>query len=60
MPVKKSGLGLLNPVTSANKKYPSLQWASTELIQDVKGRGELSNADHLLSLREERIDRQKI
>ena len=36
-PVKKSGLSLLNPVTSANKKYPSFQWASTELIWAVTG-----------------------
>ena len=32
MPVKKSGLGLLNPLTSANEKYLSLKRASTELI----------------------------
>ena len=32
VPVNKSGLDLLNPVTPANKKYLSLQHASIELI----------------------------
>ena len=32
IPEKKSGLGLLNPVTSENEKYPSLKYASMELI----------------------------
>ena len=36
--VNKYGLGLLNPVTSENKKYPILKYASTELIQDVTGK----------------------
>ena len=34
--VKKYGLGLQNPVTSANDKFLSSQHESTELIKDVK------------------------
>ena len=56
MPVKKSGLGLLNPVTSTNKKYLSVQRASTELIWSVTGEGAFYNANHLLVPREERND----
>ena len=50
MPVKKSGLGLLNPVMSAKEKYISYQRGSAKLIWAVTGEGELSNADHLLAL----------
>ena len=39
MLINKSGSGLLNPVTSANDKYLSLQRASAEIIQDVMGGG---------------------
>ena len=46
MPVKKSGLGLLNPLTSANEKYLISQRASTELIRYLTGEGKLSNSDH--------------
>ena len=60
MPVKKYDLGLLNPLTSANKKYLSSQRASTELIRYVTGEGKFSNANHLLVLRDERRDGQKI
>ena len=59
IPVKKSGLGLLNPVTSVKEKYLSSQWGSAELIWDVMGGGELSNADQLLALGEERRDGKK-
>ena len=59
MPVKKSGLGLLNPVTSANKKYLSLERASTELIRAVIVESVFSNANCLLALREERRDEKK-
>ena len=59
MPVKKYDLGLLNPLTSANKKYLSSQRASTELIRYVTGEGKFSNSNHLLVLREEMRDRQK-
>ena len=55
----KSGLGLQNPVTSANEKYLSLQCASMELIRYVTGEGEFSNTDQLLALREERRDEKK-
>ena len=59
MPVKKAGLGLQNPVTSADEKYLSSRRASTELIRAVTGEGEFSTADHFLTLREERRDGQK-
>ena len=59
MPVKKSGLGLLNPVTSANDKYLSFQKASTKFIQDVMRGGAFSGANHLLVFREERRNGEK-
>ena len=52
MPVKKSGLGLLNPVTSAKDEYLSSQRGSVELIKAVAGGGEFSNADHIQTLSE--------
>ena len=60
IPEKKSGLGLLNPVTSENEKYPSLKYASMELIWSVIGKIEFSNANHLLPPMEERRDSQEI
>ena len=51
MPVNKSGMGILNPVTSANNKELSLKHASTEFIQAVMGVGIFSNANHLLEFR---------
>ena len=42
MPVKKSGLRFLNPMTSINKEYLSFQRASIELIQGVTGEGSIS------------------
>ena len=39
MPAKKSGLGLLNPVTPEKGKYLISRWGSTELIRDVTGGG---------------------
>ena len=59
MLVKKSGLGLLNSVTSTNEKYLSSKRSRTELIQDVMGEGVFSNGNHLLALREERRDGKK-
>ena len=56
MTVKKSGLGLLNPMTSAKGKYLSLQRLITELIQDVMGEGNFSDINHLMALREERFN----
>ena len=49
-PVKKSELGLMNPMTSSNDKYLIFQSVSTELIQAVIVEGEFYNADHLLAL----------
>ena len=54
MLVKKSGLGLLNPVTSENKKYLSFQRAIK-----VMEEGAFYNDDHLMALRKERRDVQK-
>ena len=59
MPVKKAGLGPLNPVTSAQEKYLSSQRGSAEMVQDVTGGGASSNADHLRTLCEERRDNKK-
>ena len=39
MPVKKSGLGLLNPVMSAQEKYLSPTQGSIELVRAVTGGG---------------------
>ena len=60
MPVKKSGLGLQNPVKSMHENYPSSQRAITELIQDVIGEVSFSTYYHFLVIREERSDGQKI
>ena len=60
MRVNKSGLGLQDPVKLANKKYPSFLRAICNLIGSVKGYRDFSTADHLLVLREERRDNQKI
>ena len=59
MPVNKSGLGLLNPVTSSQYKYLSSLWGSAELARAVTGGGAFSNADHLRTLSEERCDGKK-
>ena len=57
--VKKSGLGILNPVMSENKKYLSSQRAITELIPDVTREGAFYNSDCLLAPREESNGGQK-
>ena len=54
MPVKKSGLGILNPVPSAQEKYLSYHRGSAEMVWAVTGGGALYNADHLWTLSEER------
>ena len=59
IPVKKSGLGVLNPVTSAQKKCLSSQRGSAELIQDVTGEGAFSNSNLLQTLVEEIRNRKK-
>ena len=60
MMVKKSGPSLLNPVTSAKKTYLSSQCEKKELILAVTGEGNVFNAYHLLDLRYERREGQKI
>ena len=59
IPVKESGLGLLNPVTSAQEKYLSSNRGSVELVQAVTGGGAFSNANNLRTLSEERRDVKK-
>ena len=54
MPVNKSGLVLLNPVTSSQEKCLSSIRGSAELVRAVTGGGAFSNADHLRTLSEER------
>ena len=58
MPVSKSRLGVLNPVTSENNKHPSSQWERAELIRDVTEVGAFSNTNHLMELMEERCNGQ--
>ena len=57
--VKKSGLGLQDPVTSFNKKYLILLCASSDLIGALKGERAFSTVNHLLVIREERRDGKK-
>ena len=59
MPVKRSGPGLLNPVTPSQENYLRSTQGSTELVWSVTGGGEFSNADHLRTLIEERRDGKK-
>ena len=59
MPVKKSGLSFLNPVTSEQDKYLSSQRGSAELIWAMTGGGAFSNDDHLRTLGEERREGKK-
>ena len=59
MRVNKSGLGLLNIVTSTNEKESSSNRSSTELIQSMAAEGSFSNSNNLLALREERCNIRK-
>ena len=59
IPVKKPGLGLLNPLISSQEKYLRSQWGSMELVWDVMGGGGFSNYDHLRTLSDERDDGKK-
>ena len=52
IPVIKSGLGLLNPVSSAQENYLSPMQGTSELVWAGTGGG-VSNADHLRNLSEE-------
>ena len=54
--VRKSGLGLLNPVKSAQEKYLISTRGSAELTRAVTGGGEFSNTNHLQTLSDERRD----
>ena len=54
MPVKKSGLGIQNPVTSANEKLRSLERDSTELISAVMVESEFPTANFLQVIKEKR------
>ena len=56
---KKDGLGLQNPATSAAEKYTSLLRARYYMIGAVMGDREISTADHLWSVKEERRDGKK-
>ena len=59
-PVNKYLLYLQYPVKSSNKKYLILLRVSIEMIGAVTGERKISTANHLLTLREERHDGQKI
>ena len=59
MPFNKAGLGLLNPVISAQEEYLSSTRGSAELLQAVTRGGAFSNDNHLWNLSEERCDRKK-
>ena len=56
IPVKKSGLVLLNPVTSAQENYLRSTQGSVELVRAVTGGGGFSVSYHLQTLSEERRD----
>ena len=58
MPVKKSGMGILNTLTSSQEKYLISQRGSVKLVRAVTG-GRFSNADHLRALGEERRNGKK-
>ena len=60
MPVKKSGLGLQDPMTSSNDKYLSLLCAISDLIGDVTGESGSSTTYNLQAVKEERCDGKKI
>ena len=58
-PVKKSGMGLQIPVTSAADKYKGLLREIYEMIGAVMGKRVFLTADHLWAVKEERRDRKK-
>ena len=59
LPVKKSGVGLHNPVTSASDKYNSFLRTSYKLIGAVKGDMDFSNDGRICQIKEERQDGKK-
>ena len=50
VPVKKPGLGFLNPVTTTKEKYPSFQQGNAELIWAVTEGGHSQNPNAFWSL----------
>ena len=52
MPIKVTGIGLLNQETSETEKCPSSQQGSAELIRAMTGGGAFSHANHLQTLGE--------
>ena len=54
--VKKSGLGLKNPVTSAHKKIDISQRTSIYLVNEVTGESKFSTTDHVIAVRDERSE----
>ena len=54
--VKKSGLGLQNPVTSSIDKYKISLCESCNLIGTFTGKRVFSTADHIWAVKEERQD----
>ena len=54
--VKKSGLGLQNPETSAAEKYTSLLRTSYDMIGAVTGESNVPTADHIQAVKKERWD----
>ena len=59
MPVKKSGLGLQDLVTSSNDKYLSLICTSRDLIGSLAGESEFSTTYNLQAVKEERCGGKK-
>ena len=53
LPVKKSGVGLQNSMTSSEDKYTSSLCASYGIIGAVKGKREFSTDNHILAVKEE-------
>ena len=59
MRVKKSVVGLLNPVKLAQEKYLIYQLGSAQMVLAVTGGGVFSNTNNLWTLSEERRDGKK-
>ena len=55
----KSGLGLQNPVTSANEKYNSLLRTSCKMSSSVKGERYFSTNDYIWSVKGWRRESKK-
>ena len=58
-PVKKTGIGLKDLVTSRKEKYNSLLRASYNLIGAVTVKREFSTDDHIWAVNKERRNRKK-